>query len=409
MIQIKRLSLIISIALGFTLFGNVFAADLGDNITINAGDSNAKEQLANALCSSYSGSNVCSDNSARTITINGIIDFNQNVAFQKVKGCVYSDNNCVDTKGAEQIIDRLGYCDNKKIIDVTINPLGQDPLVVGSNKVIRGAGANSGVKGRGFLLTGGVSNIIIENLSITDINEQVIWGGDAITIDNASNVKIDHNYIARIGRQFVVTGWGPATDISITNNNFDGTTGYGHYCDNRHYWNFLFYGAAQSISFQKNWVHNTSGRLPEVGQQDSVTGAGIVHVANNLFQSNFYMGARTAPNVAIFLEGNDYDNVGTNIKTFNPIMKKNSNDPIFAPSIQNLNAANPICNSYLGRNCFPNIFEDGQTYNTFTVDKSIFNYKFNVNVKNFVGGSAEYRLMDTKDVKNYVLNNAGPK
>jgi len=57
-----------------------------------------------------------------------------------------------------------------------------------------------GINGKGLMITGDVSNILVRNLSIADINEGVIRGGEAITIDNASEIWLDHNYIARIAR-----------------------------------------------------------------------------------------------------------------------------------------------------------------------------------------------------------------
>ena len=51
------------------------------------------------------------------------------------------------------------------------------------------------------MITDDVSNILVRNLSIADINGAVIWGGEAITIDNASGIWLDHNCIARIGRR----------------------------------------------------------------------------------------------------------------------------------------------------------------------------------------------------------------
>jgi Pectate lyase len=36
------------------------------------------------------------------------------------------------------------------------------------------------------------SNIIIQNIMITNLNPQLVWGGDAITLSNTSNIWIDH-------------------------------------------------------------------------------------------------------------------------------------------------------------------------------------------------------------------------
>ncbi|MEB3755059.1 right-handed parallel beta-helix repeat-containing protein, partial [Acinetobacter sp. MD2(2019)] len=269
-----------------------------------------------------------------------------------------------------------------------------------------GMGAHSGIKGKGLMLKGGVSNISIKNLNITDINEQVIWAGDAITIDNASNVLIDHNYIARIGRQFVVTGWGAAKNIVISNNNFDGSTDYGHYCDRRHYWNFLFLGDKQTISFKQNWIHQTSGRAPELGQADSASGLGLVHVVNNLYQSNYYMGVRTSPKVLALVEGNYYDNSAALKGKFQPIFKKTANDLIFAPSSSNLGQANNDCTRQLGRNCEANFNSNADRSDAFEVNADVLSRQYDLAIKNFVGTT---HPMKVTAVKQFVLANAGPK
>ena len=38
------------------------------------------------------------------------------------------------------------------------------------------------------MITDDVSNILVRTLSIADINGAVIWGSEAITIDNASEI-----------------------------------------------------------------------------------------------------------------------------------------------------------------------------------------------------------------------------
>ncbi|KAJ6507497.1 pectin lyase fold/virulence factor [Mycena vulgaris] len=61
-------------------------------------------------------------------------------------------------------------------------------LFVGSNKTLLGKEVNAGLNGVGLRLTNSVSNIIIQNIRITNINARYVWGGDAIQIDGASNV-----------------------------------------------------------------------------------------------------------------------------------------------------------------------------------------------------------------------------
>jgi pectate lyase len=159
-----------------------------------------------------------------------------------------------------------------------------------------GLGNAAGLKGKGLYIGSSASNIIIRNLSFTDINEGIVWAGDAITIDNASKIWIDHNYFARIGRQMIVTGWGTATATTISNNFFDGQSEYGHDCDDRHYWVLLLNGDKQEITLFGNRFHRTSGRVPETGMPEGGTG-GIIHIVNNLYTDNYYMGVGPTPDV----------------------------------------------------------------------------------------------------------------
>lgn len=379
---------------------------LSNTITINAFSSNAQQQLQQALCSTVSSSSkTCVDNTKKTIKINGIIDFT-NIDGQSIqKGCVYSNNQCIDIKGQEKILDVQYYCNGKSLINININIAGQKPLLVGSNKTIIGVSKHSGVKGKGLLLRGG-SNIIIKNINITDINEQVIWGGDAITVDNASNVLIDHNYFARIGRQFVVTGWGSARNVVISNNNFDGKTGYGHYCDNRHYWNFLFLGSNQTITLKQNWIHDTSGRAPELGQSNSASGLGLVHIINNLYQSNYYMGVRTSNKVLAFVEANDFDNTNNLNGHFRPIFKESADDLIFAPYSNNLAQANTYCSSKIGRSCIANIYSNYTPNDSFELNSNALSLQYDIAIRQFVGLT---KPMNVNSVKKFVIDNAGPQ
>lgn len=38
----------------------------------------------------------------------------------------------------------------------------------------------------------GVSNIIISNIAITNLNPKYVWGGDAISVSGSDQIWIDH-------------------------------------------------------------------------------------------------------------------------------------------------------------------------------------------------------------------------
>lgn len=71
-------------------------------------------------------------------------------------------------------------------------------------------------------MANGVSNIIIQNIHVTQINPQYVWGGDGITIDGGNLIWIDHCKTSYIGRQHIVLGTGSSGLVTISNNELDG-------------------------------------------------------------------------------------------------------------------------------------------------------------------------------------------
>ncbi|SEK82234.1 pectin lyase [Roseateles sp. YR242] len=313
-------------------------------------DVSTAAELKAALCNAYNGS-ICVDTTPRIIRVTAMIDFIGQEGTTTGKACVYSHNNCSLNGKQEKILDWNAYCADRTLFDLTYDSAGGSPLRVGSNKTVIGVGKAAGVKGKGFYLRDGVSNVIIRNLNITDINDGVIWGGDAITIDGASDVWIDHNYIARIGRQMIVTGWGPADRVTISNNVLDGTTDYGHYCDGRSYWFMLLIAEGQTLTIIGNKIYNSSGRAPEVGRSPWALQKGMVHLVNNLYDSNFWMGLGASDDVATLVEANDFTSTPL---TFYPIFSGSETNLVFAPLQTNTDVANGYCTGVLSRNCMPN-------------------------------------------------------
>jgi pectin lyase len=306
-------------------------------------------QLAAALCAtSVNGS--CTDTTPRVIRVSGILDFRGTEGTKTELGCTYSDNNCSVNGKSERILSYTNYCTGKSTYNITYDAAAKTPLLVGSNKTLIGVGAGSGIKGKGLYLKNGVSNITIRNLSITDLNDGIVWAGDAITIDNASKIWIDHNYFARIGRQMIVTGWGTAQNVTISDNYFDGTTEYAHWCNGKAYWIMLLAGDSQTITLSGNRIHNTSGRSPDVGKPPSGS-AGIIHLVNNYYDGNYYSGGLIGSNdVATLVEGN-YFAAGD---YYFPIFPNNGTNKLFAPIGGNIAQANNTCIAVLGRNCMVN-------------------------------------------------------
>jgi hypothetical protein len=64
-------------------------------------------------------------------------------------------------------------------------------------------------------MANGVSNIIIQNIHVTEINPEFVWGGDGITIDDADMIWIDHVKTSLIGRQHIVLGTESSGKVTI--------------------------------------------------------------------------------------------------------------------------------------------------------------------------------------------------
>lgn len=97
-------------------------------------------------------------------------------------GCRPSSNTC-GTKGQDSINGGANWCDASfPKVQVDYDEAAMNPILVASKKSIVGVGSKGILRGKGLRLVNGVSNIIIQNIHITDLNPQYIWGGDAITL-----------------------------------------------------------------------------------------------------------------------------------------------------------------------------------------------------------------------------------
>ena len=68
--------------------------------------------------------------------------------------------------------------------------------------------------------------------------------------------------VSLIGRQMIVSGWGAAGRVTISNNEFDGKTSWSASCNGKHYWMMLFIGLKDYYTFSGNYVHDAAGRAP---------------------------------------------------------------------------------------------------------------------------------------------------
>lgn len=182
-----------------------------------------------------------SDDVARVILINKEFDFTGKTATGS--GC--DRKSCSAKAGGQFYLGELSCAasdDNVPVSSITYDLAGPTALKVGSNKSILGVGGKGVLKGKGLSLQKNAKNVIIQGLEFTNINPGVVWGGDALDFQGGNDgVWVDHNKFSLVGRMFIVSHY-TASRLTVSNNEFDGTTTTSASCNNNHYWTMMFYG-----------------------------------------------------------------------------------------------------------------------------------------------------------------------
>lgn len=136
----------------------------------------------NAQLVSYLG-----DSTARVIVLTKTFDFTGSEGTQTETGCAPwgTASQC------QLAINANDWCGSEPAASVTYDVAGTSGINVASRKTILGVGSSGVIKGKGLRLVDGVSDIIIQNVHITELNPKYVWGGDALNIDG-DLVWIDH-------------------------------------------------------------------------------------------------------------------------------------------------------------------------------------------------------------------------
>ncbi|EGZ22090.1 hypothetical protein PHYSODRAFT_496068 [Phytophthora sojae] len=295
-----------------------------------------------------------SDKEPRVVVLKQEFDFIKSEGSTTEKGCRGKNNlDCIAKKngfqGQDTIETDFSKCDGSSI-DVTYDKAAITPLTISSDKTLIGEGTKGVLNGKGIIIKG--SNVIVQNIHITNLNPHVVWGGDGITIRGEGDVApkgvwIDHVKVSSVGRQMVVINFSGATGVTISNSDFDGNTKFSSSCDGRHYWGFLILGKKTEMSLLGNFVHMTSGRSPKIGGTQGDTS--VVHAANNYFFDNTGHAFDVATGGYVLAEGNSFDSVKT----------PNQPDPegnIFIPT------SGGDCQATIGRTCEVNVLTDSGTF-----------------------------------------------
>ncbi|APA08244.1 hypothetical protein sscle_03g030140 [Sclerotinia sclerotiorum 1980 UF-70] len=325
------------------------------------------------------------DSSPRVILITKTFDFRGSMGTTTAAGCIPSSNTCGSS--GQNAINANGWCGSSPKTTVSYDNAGTTAILVKSNKSIIGVGSAGVIVGRGLNLKG-VTNVIIQNIHITNLNPSLIWGGDAITLAGTDLIWIDHCKFSLIGRQMLVTGYQAAGRVTVSNNEFDGKTSWSSSCNNQHYWTMLFLGASDYITLLNNYVHDCSGRAPKVGGSGTI----YMHAVNNYFASIDGHDFDVAKGGAVLMEGNYFKTVKT------PITAASSTA---GGSIFNAVAGTESsCSASLGRACFSNAADGSGKITAFSKTDFFSSFKSK-------GMSSFPAAIAASGVPAYVMANAG--
>ncbi|KAF7717123.1 Pectin lyase [Penicillium ucsense] len=299
------------------------------------------------------------DSQARVIVLTKTFDFRGTEGTAQSSGCSPWGTN----SKCQIAINQNNWCKNYEpsaptVSSITYDKAGVLGITVASHKTLIGQGSAGVIKGKGLRIVSGANNIIIQNVAITDINPQYVWGGDAITIDNSDMVWIDHVTTARIGRQHIVLGTSASKRVTISNSFIDGRTDWSATCNGYHYWGIYLDGNNDYVTMKGNYIYHTSGRSPKV------QGNTLLHAVNNYWYDNGGHAFEIGSGGYVLAEGNVFQNV-PNINDVTMTGKL-----FTSPST----SANQACSSALGRACQLNGYGSSGQFNS--ADTSFFS-KFN--------------------------------
>lgn len=126
------------------------------------------------------------DASPRVIVLNKVFDFTSSEGTESGTACA----SWVTGSSCQKIIQ--SSCGSVPAITGTWYKAARTPIDVASDKTILGVGSSGVIKGKGLRFRGGAKNIIVQNVAVTDLNPEYVWGGDAISFDGSDLIWIDH-------------------------------------------------------------------------------------------------------------------------------------------------------------------------------------------------------------------------
>ena len=129
---------------------------------------------------------MLTDSSPRVIVLSKEFDFTESEGTETGTAC----QSWGTGSACQKIIQ--DDCGSSPAIKGTWFKAPRTPIDVASDKTILGVGDKGIIKGKGLRFTKGVSNIIVQNIQVTDLNPEFVWGGDAISFSGSDLIWVDH-------------------------------------------------------------------------------------------------------------------------------------------------------------------------------------------------------------------------
>ncbi|KAJ4386018.1 hypothetical protein N0V93_008909 [Gnomoniopsis smithogilvyi] len=273
----------------------------------------------------------------QVIVISGTFNFQGSEGSTTEQAC--NQYSCTPDEGGQALLNTLDGCGDYALYDVLLDTAAMEGINVESNKTLVGKD-NAVLYGKGLRFAG-VSNIIVQNIAITNLNPRYVWGGDALVFADSSLIWIDHVATSYTGRQHYAFGQNPDASITVSNSYLNGYTSNSATCDNHTYWAMELVGTDDSITWYKNHIYYTSGRTP------ALSGSTLFHAVNNIWEDNSGHLLEGTDNGRGLYEGNYFINT--------PLIA----DSGFVGSLFSSSAADVAsCSSALGRDCVQNAYNN---------------------------------------------------
>ncbi|KAK3908233.1 putative pectin lyase A [Frankliniella fusca] len=300
--------------------------------------------------------NYLKSNQKLIIDLTKTFDYTNSEGWATSSGCYFQ--KCGN--GFQESLAHAGTCNGRPATKVKYSKAGTTELIVGSNKSIISSNGKGQIKGKGLRIQN-AKNVIIRDITISDINPEVIWAGDALAFDNVENVWVHKCTFARVGRQHLVTYQKTNKGITVSSCFFDGTSKSAAYCDGNHFWVWLFWGTHDEITLINNRVYKTAGRCPHAGGWSK--SQNYVHLIGNSMEINKHVGIEPYSGAKILSEGNKWTSYS------NPINPQAKGGHLAMVNNGNDQAA---CKKYFGVNCLVNKY-DGQSKSKTWFDVAVLN------------------------------------